>query len=97
MMSSMPVRTQEPPMVDAHTIPISDMAQHLAAGDAEPLLPEGVPGPVRLADQWWAVPTGHDQYWPVTDPAAVIAFDQGSARLTAHRAQILARTGERRQ
>jgi hypothetical protein len=84
-------------MVDAPTIPIPDMAQHLAAGEARPLLPEGVPGPVRLANLWWAVPTGGDRYWPVTDSAAVTAFDDGWARLTAHRAQILARTGERRQ
>jgi hypothetical protein len=92
-----PVRTEETPMVDLPTIPIPDMAQHLAAGKAEPLLPEGVPGPVRLADQWWAVPTGGDCYWPVTDPAAVTAFDEGSTRLAAHHAQILAQTTKRRQ
>lgn len=84
-------------MVDAPTIPIPAMALHLAAGEAQPLLPDGVPGPMRLADQWWAVPAGGDRYWPVTDPAAVTAFDEGATRLTAHRAQILARTGQRRQ
>ncbi len=86
-------------MVDAQTIPIPAMAQHLAAGDADALLPDGVPGPVRLADQWWAVPTGDNHYRPVTDPAAVTTFDTGWARLTAHRAHradIVTQTTQRR-
>jgi hypothetical protein len=75
------------------------MAQHVAAGDAQSLLPDGVPGPVRLAGQWWAVPTGHDQYQPVTDPAAAATFEAGWARLAAHRthrADIVTHTGQRR-
>lgn len=85
-------------MVDTQQIPIPEMAQHLNAGDAEAML-AGVPGPVRLAGQWWAVPTGHDQYRPVTDPAAVTTFDEGLARLSAHRqhrTEIVAQTGQRR-
>lgn len=85
-------------MVDAQTIPIPEMAQHLAADDAEALL-DGVAGPVRLADQWWAVPTGGDQYRPVTDPAAVATFEAGLTRLTAHRAHradVVTHTGQRR-
>lgn len=87
-------------MVDAQAIPIPDMAQHLAAGDADALLPDGVPGPVRLARQWWAVPTGGDRYRPVTDLAAVATFEAGLARLAAHRqhrADMVSDTGQRRQ
>lgn len=86
-------------MTDAPTIPIPDMAQCLATGDAHALLPDGVPGPVRLADQWWAVPTGGNRYQPVTDPAAVTMFDTGLARLAAHRQHrpdLVTRTGQRR-
>jgi hypothetical protein len=83
-------------VVETQPISTGEMAQHLETGEAEALL-AGVPGPVRLAGQWWAVPTGHRQYRPVTDRAAVTAFDEGLARLTAHRGQILARIGEWRQ
>jgi hypothetical protein len=76
------------------------MTQHLAAGDADALLPDGAPGPVRLTGQWWAVPTGGDQYRPVTDPAAVATFEAGWARLAAHRAHhadnVVTHTTQRR-
>jgi hypothetical protein len=87
-------------VVDAPTIPIPDMAARLAADDADALLPDGVPGPVRLAGQWWAVPTGHHQYQPVTDPAAATLFNEGLARLAAHRAHranLITRTGQQRR
>lgn len=87
-------------MVHAHSIPIAEMAQHLAAGDAQAVLPDGAAGPVRLRGLWWAVSAGHDRYRPVTDPAAVTVFETGLARLAAHRqhrADILAETRARRR
>jgi hypothetical protein len=77
-------------MTDARAVSIPDMAQRLMTGDGEALLPGGVPGPVRMSDQWWAVPLGHTAYQPVTDPDTVTALDQHAARLAAQRRHVAA-------
>lgn len=61
-------------------VSIPDMDQHLVAGRAHPLLPEGSPGPVRMHGQWWAVPEGGEHYRPVTAGQA--------SRLDAHAARL---------
>lgn len=65
------------------------MAAAVTAGQAQPLLGEGTPGPVRHRGQWWAVPTGAEHYQPATAEHA--------SRLDAHahrlaRAQRAARS-----
>lgn len=60
----------------------ADMAALLAAGDARPLLPKGIPGPMRLADGWWAVREGADHYQPVTGALAE-QLDEHARRLAA--------------
>uniref|UniRef100_UPI003F497668 hypothetical protein n=1 Tax=Amycolatopsis sp. CA-151526 TaxID=3239921 RepID=UPI003F497668 len=57
-----------------------EMANHIAARDAAPLLPDGVPGPVHYADQWWAVPQDQQEYQPIQDAAAIARFDDLARR-----------------
>jgi hypothetical protein len=71
------------------TISAAEMARHIAAGRARPLLPEGVPGPVQHASRWWAIPTGGQDYQPVTNPATITQLDTDAQRF--HRARLAAR------
>jgi hypothetical protein len=43
------------------------MAEHIRAGDAAPLLHDGVPGPVHHRGRWWAVPADAEHYEPVPE------------------------------
>jgi hypothetical protein len=73
-------------VADQPIITVPDMETLLAGGDALALLPEGVPGPVQLGGEWWAVPTGTDAYQPVADAAAVELLDRLAARYATARA-----------
>ena len=71
--------------MDIQTITTEAMAARVQAGDALPLLPEGVPGPVQHAGQWWAVPTDAADYQLVTDPAQVAMLNRNARRYAAAR------------
>jgi hypothetical protein len=66
------------------------VAGRLAAGQAQALLPEGVPGPVRVDDQWWVVPIDGEVYEPVADPALAARLDANLLRFAAARAAVAA-------
>jgi hypothetical protein len=59
------------------------MAGRIAAGHATPLLPDGVPGPVHLGGQWWAIAQGEERYERVTDAAQFALLDRQAQRLSA--------------
>jgi hypothetical protein len=65
----------------------AEMARHLTAGDARPLLAGGIPGPMRFADRWWAVPTDAEHYHPVSGPMAE-RLDDHARRLAAAAAAV---------
>jgi hypothetical protein len=65
------------------TITRADMAQHIARNSAAPLFPEGVPGPVHYAAQWWAIPETEQDYSPVQDPQIRETYDQLARRYAA--------------
>lgn len=48
------------------TLSATSMQQHLTAGRALPLLPDGIPGPVHYAGTWWAIPQDGVNYQQVT-------------------------------
>lgn len=75
-------------MTEMPTISGEDMARLVARGAAVPLLPEGVPGPVQHAGQWWAIPTGQTEYRPVTDPGQIALLDRNAQRYAAARASV---------
>lgn len=60
----------------------TEMGRHLSAGDARPLLAGGIPGPMRFAGRWWAVPADAEHYQPVTGPLAE-RLDEHARRLAA--------------
>lgn len=64
-----------------------EMARHLTAGDARPLLSGAIPGPMRFAGRWWAVPAGAEHYRPVTGPVAE-RLDEHAHRLAAAAAAV---------
>jgi hypothetical protein len=64
----------------AQTITVTDMARYIARNDAAPLFPEGVPGPVHYASQWWAVPKTEQDYRPVQDPQVRATYDSLARR-----------------
>ncbi|MFC7344942.1 hypothetical protein [Saccharopolyspora griseoalba] len=64
------------------TISEEVMRQALSTGEAAALLPEGTPGPVHYADQWWVIPRGHADYQPAEDAEAE-RLDQHAQRLIA--------------
>lgn len=65
------------------TITITDMARHIDRRDAAPLLPDGVPGPVHYASQWWAIPEDEQDYRPVQDPQVRASYDALARRYAA--------------
>lgn len=74
-----------------------DMAERVRSGTALPLLPEGIPGPVQHAGQWWAIPTGASDYRRVTDPTVVDRLNYQVERYArARTAATQARDGESR-
>jgi hypothetical protein len=73
-------------MINTQVIPSKDMARRVQHGEALPLLPEGVPGPVQLAGRWWAVATGETNYRPVSDPDQIAMLDRSAQRYAAARA-----------
>lgn len=73
-------------MTDIQTVTTGDMAERVQAGDALPLLPEGIPGPVQHAGQWWAVPDDQTDYRPVTDPEQLTMLDRNAQRYATARA-----------
>lgn len=77
----------------AQTITVPEMAHHIARNDAAPLLPEGVPGPVHYASQWWAVPETEQDYVPVTDKSVMATYDDLAKR---HAAGVAAVRAERK-
>lgn len=80
-------RPAQAPEAEAITMPHgeitrTEMALHLTAGDARPLVSGGIPGPMRLAGRWWTVPAGAEHYHPVTGPVAE-RLDEHARRLAA--------------
>lgn len=73
----------------------ADMAQRVNARMALPLLPEGVPGPVQLAERWWAVPADQQDYRPVIDPDQIALLNRSVQRLTRARAAAGLAVGDR--
>jgi hypothetical protein len=65
------------------TITREDMARHIARNGAAPLFPEGVPGPVHYAEQWWAIPETEEHYSPVKDPQVRATYDDLARRYAA--------------
>lgn len=65
----------------------AEMAAHLRAGAARPLLAGGIPGPMRFAGRWWAVPIDAKAYYPVTGAMAE-RLDEHARRLAAAAAAV---------
>ena len=65
----------------------AEMAAHLRAGEARPLLAGGIPGPMRFAGRWWAVHTDAEHYHPVT-AAMAERLDDHARRLAAAAAAV---------
>lgn len=63
------------------TITAAAMRERLAAGQARALLPEGVPAPVRVDGQWWAIRHDAQDYALVTDPTVAATYTRGIERL----------------
>lgn len=72
-------------MADLQTIAVTTMAERVQAGNALPLLPEGVPGPVQYASQWWAVLADETVYRQITDPDQIRMLDRNARRYAAAR------------
>lgn len=77
-------------MTEMPTISSADMGRLVARGKASPLLPEGEPGPVQHAGQWWAIPAETNEhqahYRPVTNPDQIAMLDRNAQRYAAARA-----------
>jgi hypothetical protein len=72
-------------MTEFKIITSTDMANLVQLGEAVPLLPEGVPGPVRYDGQWWAVPADATDYQPITDPDQTAMLDRNARRYATAR------------
>lgn len=72
---------------DTEIITSREMTQRVEQGEALPLLPEGVPGPVRLGGRWWAIPLDGTDYCPVADPDQVALLDRSVVRYAAARGE----------
>lgn len=77
-------------MTEMPTISSEDMGRLVARSEASPLLPEGVPGPVKHAGQWWAIPADIDkcqtEYRPVTNLDQIAMLDRNAQRYATARA-----------
>ena len=67
---------------------IAQMRELLATTTAQPLLPDGVPGPVRVAGSWWAVPAGTDTYVRMADASIAEEWDSDLDRRRRLRAAV---------
>jgi len=77
--------------MDSHQgLAITVMVEHVRAGRAVPLLPEGAPGPVRHRDRWWAIRVGQTHYQPVTDPRVIAQLDADAGRWHRARHAVIA-------
>lgn len=75
------------------TITAEQMREHLASGQATPLLPEGIPGPVHHSGHWWLIPDGAHDYEPA-DAARAAQLDEFAQRLAAGAQALQTRTDQ---
>ncbi|WP_340672151.1 hypothetical protein REH65_33100 (plasmid) [Saccharopolyspora sp. ID03-671] len=74
-----------------NTITAEQMRFHLATGQAIPLLPDGIPGPVHHAGRWWLIPEDAHDYQPADDARAA-QLDEFARRLAAGTQALQTRT-----
>ncbi|MEV4649056.1 hypothetical protein [Saccharopolyspora sp. NPDC049357] len=75
------------------TITAEQMREHLADGQATPLLPEGIPGPVHHAGRWWLIPEDAHDYQPA-DADRAARLDEFAQRLAAGAKALQTRTDQ---